>query len=340
MCTPLGLTARATQAAFRAGLLHFRETEFYGQSGEPLRASRLDLLPPDFRRNERVLALAKWALDDLACADVGAPSRRDAAFIALPGLDIGSGPSELDQEIAGLLAKSMPSLLRYPAYFRQGRSAFFFALEAALAALAAGTCDRALVGAVDSLCAPGMLRRLDSERRILGPVLDGIIPGEGASFGWLVGQDEPQARRDGAIGTLLCATTGVEARHLHQDQPNTAQALSAVLQTLRNHPAGSARRADLLYTCETGERFFAQEFIAAYLRNTAIMPEPFSKCMAAEGFGDLGAAAGGVMFALGVQVLARSRRGPRPHLLLCGSSDDGPVGACLVEGRSRVDEDS
>lgn len=104
----------------------------------------------------------------------------------------------------------------------------------------------------------------------------------------------------------------------------------------------AAFRAGLLHftETETGERFFAQEFIAAYLRNTAIMPEPFSKCMAAEGFGDLGTAAGGVMFALGIHVLARSRRGPRPHLLLCGSSDDGPVGACLVEGRSRVDEDS
>jgi len=89
-----------------------------------------------------------------------------------------------------------------------------------------------------------------------------------------------------------------------------------------------------MYTCETGEHFWSEEFSLAYLRNIAIMPEPFIRTMAAESFGDLGAAAGGVMIAMGVHALARigARLVPNPLLLVCGSSDDGHVGACLIQG--------
>lgn len=70
------------------------------------------------------------------------------------------------------------------------------------------------------------------------------------------------------------------------------------------------------------------------------MPEPFTRTTAAEGLGDLGAAAGAVMTALGLCWLARplrpfAPRSPQPLLMVCGSSDDGHVGACLIEAATK-----
>ena len=106
---------------------------------------------------------------------------------------------------------------------------------------------------------------------------------------------------------------------------------------LRAHPATQGRRADLLLTCETGEPFWTTELATAYLRNVTLMPEPFTRTTAAEGLGDLGAAGGAVMTALGLCWLARPLRllapqSPQSLVMVCGSSDDGHVGACLIEG--------
>ncbi len=332
LSTPLGLSTPACDAAFRAGLLAAGETRIRGGDGEPIRASFLRLLPAKSDRVERVLELAASALEDLIASTQIGTHRNLCAFLGLSD----AGPellARLTHSIADLLRSRMGTDTN-SLFFTQGRSAFFFALQAALSALSSRACDATLVGCVDSLCSPDELRRLDAEHRLLGPAADGIIPGEGAAFVLLNRQVAGKKRPGESTSAVLCASTGRETNHFHQGLPSTAQGLSNALRTLRAHPEGRGKRADLLYTCETGERFWSQEFIVAYLRNTPIMPEPFAKTVAAASFGDLGAAAGGVMLGVGVQALARvqTRTGRIPYLLLCGSSDNGHVGACLVQG--------
>jgi 3-oxoacyl-[acyl-carrier-protein] synthase-1 len=326
-CTPLGLTVSSTEAAFRAGLMPARETRMKSRGGEPIRALYLDLLPDSYRRDERMAALAGHALDDLsqsAPIETGGPV---SVFVGLPDLDEESFAAAT-LAIASLVS-ARASVAGPPMYFCQGRSALFFALDAALESLAAGACDRALVGAVESLCSPEVLKYLDADRRLLGLAADGIIPAEGAAFLLL------ERTSIGSGGSFMMAVaTGRESRHFGQIRPSSAQALSGVFRALRAQPAARGRRAGLMYTCETGEHFWSQEFALAYLRNTAIMPEPFFKTIAAESFGDLGAAAGGVMLVMGTYALGRmaSRGQSERLLLLCGCSDDGHVGACLIEG--------
>jgi 3-oxoacyl-[acyl-carrier-protein] synthase I len=326
-CTPLGLSAAATEAAFRAGLMPASEIGLKSGGGEPIRALYLDLLPKKQPRCNRMVELAAHALDDLTKSAPGLASDTASAFVGLP---------ELDEESFGSVSTAITSLLRVrmpvpdpPLFFCQGRSALFFALAAALDALSSGDCERAVVGAVDSLCAPETLQALDAEHRLLGPDSDGIIPGEGAAF--LLLERSPVSAES---ATIVAASTGREARHFRQSLPNNAKALTGVLRALRKLPAARGRQADLLFTCETGEHFWSQEFALAYLRNAAIMPEPLRKTMAAESFGDLGAAAGSMMLVMGVYALSRmaNRRQPERLFLLCGCSDDGHLGACLVEG--------
>lgn len=330
VCTPLGLTALASLAAFRAGMIRASETDLVGRDGEPIRASYLSRLPADSTHQERVLGLSTWALDDLLRQARPAPATRVQAFIALPGSGHGYEAQALAQAVTRLITSRLPALSR-PRFFFQGRSALFFALQSAVDALAAGECEEALVGGADSLCSPGKLKKLDAERRLLVSGGDGLIPGEGSAFLWLGRPGRTAAAPGSPLAAVLCVATAKEDRHFLQEQPCTADALSSLFATLAHHPSMQGHAASLLYTCETGERFWAQEFMAAYLRNTPLMPEPFAKTMAGESFGDLGASAGGVMLGIGAQLLHRRHRGSPSRLLLCGSSDDGHVGACVMQ---------
>ncbi|QSQ11045.1 beta-ketoacyl synthase N-terminal-like domain-containing protein [Myxococcus landrumensis] len=335
VCTPIGLTARASHAALRARLDSFLLTRFVGGDGEPIRASVLTELDEDMPRFERMLAMCEWAFQDTALpASLGAGNRVSLA-LALPEADsaLAFDADAFVSRWDALVRTRLPEVPAPATVFKQGRSAFFCALEKAMSSLATGVCDAMLIGAVDSLCSPEVLMHLDAEGRLLRPAREGTVPGEGAAFVLL----ERQAPRRGrqapvSFGRLLRVSTGLESCHFLQDAPNTAQALTEAFRQLRRK---WAQRADIFYTCETGESFWAAELSMAYLRNIPLMPEPFVRTMAAEAFGDLGAAAGGVMLGMGVHALARLRRptdSPPPLFLLCGSGDRGHVGACLVQG--------
>jgi len=325
--TPIGVTAPTFAAAFRAGITRFSEIE--ESADESPRASYLSQIPWGLSCSERTLELTKRALVDLTNTSSPGRARRLAAWIGIAESEEGAA---VERALPRHLRDAFPQLSRSPHFLRRGRGAFFAALAAAQRALLASDCDVALVGAADSLCAPEILERLARERRLLGPDLEGVIPGEGAAFLLLA----PPGLAARARARLLCCATSRESRHLRQEAPNTAEAMTAVLHELRVHPATQGRRADLLLTSETGEPFWTAELAAAYLRNVALMPEPFTRTTAGEGLGDLGAAAGAVMTALGLCWLARPLRQSPPRsapslLMVCGSSDEGHVGACLIE---------
>jgi 3-oxoacyl-[acyl-carrier-protein] synthase I len=333
-CTPLGRGIESSFAAQRAGLVAFTAGPLRGGNGEPVKTSQVAGLEAVRSASIRLEALALDALDDLRLREARSRARL-GLFVGLPAAvhfpaeDVRGLLRALSDGVAAATGQA-PGPVRSSGV---GRSAFFFALHDALEALDAGECDGAIVGAVDSLCTPAAVRRLDREKRLLGAVSsDGLIPGEGAAFVLLSG---PSSRADAARywARLLCASIEREARHFGHEQPNTGRALSAALRKAFHSPPVARRRADLLYTCETGERYWTDELALAYFRNVAQMPEPFVRTTAAEAFGDLGAAAGAVQFAMGLQALARPKLsgGPNDLLLVCGASDDGHLGACLAQ---------
>ncbi len=333
-CTPLGFSAAASFAAMRAGLVAFTQGPAFGSSGEPIKVSALPGGDSAPGQGARLEALALGALADLDPRASLAQARRVGLFLGLP--DAPDCPEEAASDLLQTLSLALESAasvrLTTARRHGRGRSAFFFALRDAMAALDAGDCDAAVVGAVDSLCSPAGLERLDGEHRLLGAVSsDGVIPGEAAAFAVLV-----TAHRSDSIGPqprLLCTAVERESNHFGQRQANTARAMSAALREIRSHRSVAQRRADLLFTCETGERFWTDELSMAYFRNVALMPEPFVRTTAAEAFGDLGAASGAVQFAMGLHALARPKLDGTLNklLLLCGASDDGCLGACMVQ---------
>lgn len=333
-CTPIGHSSLESWTSFRAGIVRFREIEESAEGS--IRASYLATIPWGLSYCERTIELTRGALAELVRSLPLRQAKNLRAWIGIAESDRENNTAA-EYALGEYLSTELPNLGTPPVFLRAGRSAFFAALEAAMTALRSHACDVALVGAVDSLCAPEPLRQLMHERRLLGPETEGVIPGEGAAFFLLARPGSALHARSRVHGMLLGCATAREARSLRQRLPNTGDALTSVLRTLRTHPVTRGRRADLFLTCETGEPFWSAELSMAYFRNTALMPEPFTRRMAAEGFGELGAAAGGVMAAIGVHWIARPAQGAPwrnspPLLLVCGSSDGGDVGACLIEG--------
>ncbi|WP_163864304.1 beta-ketoacyl synthase N-terminal-like domain-containing protein [Myxococcus eversor] len=333
ICTPLGLSAAATHAALRARLVSFWLTSSQGNSTDPIRVSSLTLLQEDLPRFERMAAMSDWALEDLKLpVSLGGGTRTALALVLPEGRD---GPGVQVEEFVARwlneLRKRLPAARGPVRVFQQGRSGFFFAMEHAASLLSRRECQEVIIGAVDSLCAPEMLRHLQREGRVLRPDGNDTIPGEGAAVVLLERRPSREEKASEVLGWVRGAVTAQEPHYFLQEAPNSGQALSSVFRQLRER---CPERAELLYTCETGETFWVAELSMAYLRNIPLMPEPFVRTLAASSFGDLGAAAGGVMLGMGLLSLARLRHpapGAPPHLLVYGSADHGQVGGCLMQ---------
>jgi 3-oxoacyl-[acyl-carrier-protein] synthase-1 len=301
-----------------------------GESGEFLKACAADFIDAGLPRAERLRRLAALALESFVGRE--ADARSSAVFLAIPDARIDpSHHAPWVRDLASVLDGAFPNRRDSIRVVRNGRSSFFFALKAGLAELASRRVDSVVIGGVDSLCDEDTLRSLDAEQRVLGgSSAGGLIPGEGAGFVRLERAEMGTRSNDTPAAAVLAAATGREAYHFGQEEPNRGEGLADVFQDLRSQADGI--RADLCYTCETGEPFWTEEFALAYLRHSALMPEPFRRTMAAEAFGDLGVASGPVLLAVGVHALTRLEGRQAPVLLLCGSSDDGHVGGCLVQG--------
>ncbi len=329
LCSPLGLDAEVNQVEFAAGSLRFGETGVLDLDREPVRAAFMSRKWDGRTRTARLAALAARALRD--CVRHLDPRRAGEVplFLGLPAPTSGGGVAV--RPLLAKLARSMPpgaTLQAAPEQlFAEGRTAFFRALEAACrwVEVRGGV---ALVGAADSQCDRRTLTHLARAGRTLGFNPDGLIPGEAAGF-VLVGREGALPEVGPAL-RVVASASGQEARHFLQDEPNLAAGLTAVFRSLWREAEAGGWRADYLISCQTGEGFWANEFGLAYLRNGRLFPEPLRGNLTAEWLGDVGAAAG-VVALVAAQDWVR-RHGGRKRVLLYGCSDEGLIGACIVEG--------
>ncbi|MCA9689917.1 MAG: hypothetical protein KC636_09935, partial [Myxococcales bacterium] len=197
-------------------------------------------------------------------------------------------------------------------------AAFLVALADACAAVAAGRCGQAVVGGVDSRCAPEVVTELAADERLLGPDnRDGLLPGEAAVFVTLERAERGRERAPAVLGVA----TADEPASFDSGDVNLSTGLSAAFAALR---ARVDRRVDLVISAQTGETCWAREFSAASLRHAPLMPEPLRTAIVARSFGDAGAAAGGLALVLACLGASGQRT------LVHASADAGRVAAAVV----------
>jgi len=336
ICTPLGLTTLTTQVEIAAGTVRFVDTDVMDQAGEPIRVSLLSLLEPELSRTERLVAMAATALTESLSELAKVGVQRIPVFLGLPEKGSG-GPVFLDSLKTTLTEAAQPNVqLEFvpQGLCQDGRTGFFLALAAAWRALLSRNVPVVLVGAVDSMCDTVSLTHLAELNRILGSGnMDGLIPGEGAGFCVLARTDWLRNRKLKHQAYILGYALAKESRHFYQREPNLGDGLADAFRQLRKNPIAGSRRVAYLLSCQTGESFWAQEFINAYLRNASLMPEPLTVDLLSESLGDTGASSGTIVLGVAMYRLRKfcQECGKPMRALLYSCSDNGQVGACVME---------
>lgn len=328
--TPLGLTTRATQVAYAAGLTSFKRIDPLGGDNETVRASRYLAIgdAPSLPREERMLFFACRALADcvLGWSRENGPL---TCYLALPEPDP-EAPLDV-QHLRRRLRASVPAGVQIDWNARSvtaGRAGFFELVQTAKQDLISGATQTALIGGLDSMCDTASLRSLGRRRMLLGPEnLDGRIPGEGAGFvclSRLSSYVRPQA-------TIDKLAQDRDRLPFDQRNPMHAVALSSVFRTLQQS-AGELRPNQLI-SCQPQEGLWGRELSNAYLRAVSLMPEPYRATQVASGVGDTGAAAPFVGLAAALHWMQNAKRVGRrvQRVVMYGASDEGAVGAAILD---------
>lgn len=317
-CTSLGYSLEATLAAMGAGLSNFTDTGMINLFGTPVTAGAL--VEGELSRAERLASLADVALADIAALFEDAGVER-APFMV-------STASDLTQEELETLNRAFaasPLVHRAPAWVPRGRAGALLALQHAADLVSRGAHRFIVVGGIDSLCTPAILRTLVETERVLGPHVEGTIPAEGAVFALVARADDEIDLPTSVLVAGVAQAQGVGFMELDRVSGDT---LTSVFRTLREQGTGQVH---WIVAAHSGEGYFGRSFTHAYLRELDIMPEPLDVDHTADRVGDIGASAGmlGVAYAM-YRMATRPRAANRA--LIYSESDTGEVGAVIVQG--------
>jgi 3-oxoacyl-[acyl-carrier-protein] synthase I len=339
LCSPLGLDRRSTQLDLAAGADVFAETEVLDERGQPIRASRLELLPARASRTARMAGLVELAIDEVVAAARKLELTSLPIMLGLPEPD-GGAAWRVDPiwrallqraGLGGVRLEPVTSVAAMPDGARHsGAAGLFQLLTIAQTLLDAGR-DPLVIGAVDSRCDSSTLTELARARRLIDGGTEGYMPSEGAGFVLVT-------RQPGALGvrarpfTIVAHTHDHEQRSFAQREPSDALGLTRVLRRLRLGPPAISR-VEFALSCQWDAGYWGRELVAAYLRNAELLPEPLRVELIAEQVGNPGAA--GPLLQLGralALAASQAKQTQQPaRALIYGCAETGPLGACVIE---------
>ena len=355
--TPVGLSAPASAAAFRASIARMgalQGEELHGPEGNtpPTFGGRVPLEwfaggprlqkwpgherfempipPPDHLYiddgTKRLERLAVPAAVESCCQALGNP-KPPADWGLFIGISTEEDPVEARRLVALIcdgLEGFRPGLIEIVA---EGRAAGLAALHRAAEAIRAGKIAGAIVGGVDSLIRPATYARLVAANFVKNAANPhGVLPGEAAAFCVL----ERQPRRGTPLAFLEQTAVAVEPT-AGTDQANQAQGLTTALRAIR-----AALSYQPLVICDlNGDRYRALEWGLALTRVFGNLPEnpesPSSgECWhPADCIGDTGAASGLVDIVWAVEAL-RKKYSRTNDVLVWGASEGARRAAVLL----------
>ncbi len=336
MVTAVGIGSAQTASSVRAGISRYQESTVYNKRFEPM---TLALLPDDAlpslhddlaqlpgltSRQMRMLRLADGALKE-ALKDIKIQQ-------PLPLFLAGSEPYA--DRPAALTPTFVQQLMTQTgveldaaqsSVFPTGRAGGLLALRAALALLAEGQHDYALVGGVDSYLDLYLLGTLDQADRVLAPsVMDSFCPGEGAGFVLLC--SERVSKSHTLLAYVHAPGIAAETGHRYSQEPYRGDGLATAV---------SEAVADYQQPMQTvlcslnGENFGVKEWGVAFLRNKAAFAEPFEIEHPADCCGDLGAAFAPVLIGLAAIGMHKEYMSS-PCLVWCSSEHEQRGAVCVL----------
>ena len=288
----VGLNAAAACAARRAGIAGFAELPYRDSSGEPIVGAAVPGLPPDLKRDERLLALLEVALQD---------SLKSAAFVRTDAIPLLIGLAESDRPGGGdtLAGDLIPRLQKklnrrfHPDLSRclaRGHTAGFELLQVAREILQDPTVPACLVAAVDSFVNAASLDWLDKHGRL--KTLDnseGVIPGEAAAA---VVVQRPNGQKPLLAAEVAGLGFGKEEANLLNDEPLRGLGLAAAAKAALAEAAIEMHQVDFRLSDVSGESYGFKEQTLLLGRLMRQRRPELPLWHAADCIGDTGAAAG------------------------------------------------
>jgi 3-oxoacyl-[acyl-carrier-protein] synthase-1 len=331
--TPVGLTARSTAAAVRAGISALgRHPWMVDKEGEPMVVARDAVLPPELDGIERFWALLEPAIREAVepLREVGPASLE--VFLGLPEPRPGL-PADLGQALARTVERAPITSVHVDrvTVLPRGHAAGLLALEAAWRGVLERRIDLGLVGGVDTYLTAETLEGLDAADQLKsGANRGGFPPGEGAGF-CLVASKTAMARlRLRASGWVIAAASAVEPNRIKTDTVCIGKGLSHAIGQAASVLRLPEERVDSMICDLNGERYRSEEFTYTVLRTQMAFVDFTDFMTPADCWGDVGAASGPLFVNLAAASGVRGyAHGPR--IMLWAGSEGGDRGAALLD---------
>ena len=335
MTTPVGLTAQQSCAAVRAGISAMAELDFTIVNEEfdevPVIGCAIPPVTDGYAGLGRWTRLATAALRDMIEQSGLSGAQLDSAalYLALPPL----GREGFDARIGERLGVRVASVLELDGLAHRtfvypfGHAAGARACQDAIAQVAAGTIERAIVCGVDSLLEPDTLEFFLGKRRLkTGDVVDGFVPGEAAACMLFERRGRLEARGARAVSIIEAANVAIEPISIWSADPSPSTGLTdAIRGTFAQ--VGDVWHDTKLVVCDlNGETYRSKEYGTVAARVLSVIPNSYALWHPADCIGDTGAASFVVSMCVAARALGRGYAKSN-RALIFGSSDDGLRGA-------------
>ena len=333
--TPVGLCARASAAAVRAGVSRLREFAFASQTGVPFVLGTDPLLDDTTLGQARLLALLDSVLAQVL-DDVGEhlADLREGIDVALVLPE--SRPGFAPEDVEDLVVATREQLARagVTARITTGHRGHAGGLAAIHQSIAKHGDPVVLVVGLDSHHHADTLLWLESEQRLAVPGLpSGFKPGEAAAALVLTTATVRKAWRRPCLARVVGAGVAQESLLRDSDTGSLGVALARAVSDAAHALSLPDEAADVVYCDLNGERYRSEEwgFFALRCHRALRSLDYHAPCGT---WGDVGAAFGPLAAILAVEDF-RHRRTPRARALLMAGSDAGQRGAVFLEPPTR-----
>ena len=336
--TPLGFTAAASAAAYRAAVSMMREHEYLvDMTGAPMVGALDSDLSPYLNGTERLCALADTALFD-ACGvldQVRGPGTLLPLYLCLPDERPGMAHVE-SMRVRDHLSERQGQRWRWSDVktLAAGHAGGLALMGQAVQDIRSGKIEACVVGGVESYFEAETMEWLDATRRLASSrSRSSFVPGEAAGFCLLA--SARQCGRWGlpVLGTVLSSGVAHESARVRDGEVCVGTGLTSALDEALRQVDGPARRVDAIVCDINGERHRGDEWGYSCLRLARWFDDPTAYWSPADCWGDVGAASGPLFVMLACQAAERGYAPGSRFLLWCSSESGLRAAAVLEVGR-------
>lgn len=325
LVTSIGLSAPATCAAIRAKVTNPTETRFFDSTGNWIVAHQVALEKP-WRGRVKLARMAALAIDECLGAAAMPEGRALPMLLCVAEKERPGRLAGLDEQLFGEIEHELGiGFGPGSAVIAQGHVGVAVALAQARTLVHEQHAAQVLIAAVDSLLAGQTLAAFDAGDRLLtGQNSNGFIPGEAASA-MLVAQPGAATPIE-----LVCAGIGfgLETATIGSGQALRAEGLCTAIRAALAQAGCEMHDLDYRIADVSGEQYQFKEAALALSRILRKRKEEFYMWSPADCIGEVGAAAGPAICALGSMAACKAyAEGPR---LLCHFGNDAGQRAALV----------